>query len=168
MSQADEFFAPESELLDKLCDEDSGALLPELFAARTQRYRFAHIHAECLPLAYLTICCEDLAHARRSSLFRMLFPSCSARPTQTCSIQPSHCFAASRAHPIPLSCRHSLQPNGSAFMSEHSHFRRSSRFIGTVCVSGIDAPNHALQRTRPARHGCNRGVLRAGSLSLGR
>jgi hypothetical protein len=29
-------------------------------------------------------------------------------------------------------------------------------------------PNHALQRTRPSRSGCNRGVLRAGSLSLGR
>ena len=28
--------------------------------------------------------------------------------------------------------------------------------------------NHALQRTRPSRHGCNRGVPRAGSLSLGR
>ena len=30
------------------------------------------------------------------------------------------------------------------------------------------APNHALQRTRPSRRGCNRGVPRAGSLSLGR
>ena len=29
-------------------------------------------------------------------------------------------------------------------------------------------PNHALQRTRPSRPGCNRGVPRAGSLSLGR
>jgi hypothetical protein len=29
-------------------------------------------------------------------------------------------------------------------------------------------PNHALQRTRPSRHCCNRGVPRAGSLSLGR
>ena len=28
--------------------------------------------------------------------------------------------------------------------------------------------NHALQRTRPSRHCCNRGVPRAGSLSLGR
>lgn len=30
-------------------------------------------------------------------------------------------------------------------------------------------PNHALQHlTRPSRHCCNRGVPRAGSLSLGR
>ena len=29
-------------------------------------------------------------------------------------------------------------------------------------------PNHALQRTRPSRHGCNPSVPRAGSLSLGR
>ncbi len=29
-------------------------------------------------------------------------------------------------------------------------------------------PNHALQRTRPSRRSCNRRVLRAGSLSLGR
>ena len=29
-------------------------------------------------------------------------------------------------------------------------------------------PNHALQRTRPSHHCCNRGVPRAGSLSLGR
>ncbi len=29
-------------------------------------------------------------------------------------------------------------------------------------------PNHALQRTRPSRPGCNRTPLRAGSLSLGR
>ena len=29
-------------------------------------------------------------------------------------------------------------------------------------------PNHALQRTRHERRGCNRGVPRAGSLSLGR
>ena len=28
-------------------------------------------------------------------------------------------------------------------------------------------PNHALQRTRPSHHCCNRGVSRAGSLSLG-
>ena len=28
-------------------------------------------------------------------------------------------------------------------------------------------PNHALQRTRPSRSGCNRGVSWAGSLSLG-
>ena len=28
--------------------------------------------------------------------------------------------------------------------------------------------NHALQRTRPSRCGCNRGVPWAGSLSLGR
>ncbi len=31
-----------------------------------------------------------------------------------------------------------------------------------------DAANHALQRTRRERRGCNRGVPRAGSLSLGR
>ena len=31
-----------------------------------------------------------------------------------------------------------------------------------------DAPNHALQRTRPSRPGCNRTLSRAGSLSLGR
>jgi hypothetical protein len=30
------------------------------------------------------------------------------------------------------------------------------------------SPNHALQRTRPSRRGCNRGVPCAGSLSLGR
>ena len=29
-------------------------------------------------------------------------------------------------------------------------------------------PNHALQRTRPSRHCCNRGFPWAGSLSLGR
>src|SRR5687768_7211792 len=29
-------------------------------------------------------------------------------------------------------------------------------------------PNHALQRTRPSRHCCNRSVSWAGSLSLGR
>ena len=29
-------------------------------------------------------------------------------------------------------------------------------------------PNHALQRTRRERRGCNRSVPRAGSLSLGR
>ena len=29
-------------------------------------------------------------------------------------------------------------------------------------------PNHALQRTRPVRYSCNRGVSWAGSLSLGR
>jgi hypothetical protein len=29
-------------------------------------------------------------------------------------------------------------------------------------------PNHALQRTRPSRHCCNRGLPQAGSLSLGR
>lgn len=29
-------------------------------------------------------------------------------------------------------------------------------------------PNHALQRTRRERRGCNRGVPRAESLSLGR
>jgi hypothetical protein len=29
------------------------------------------------------------------------------------------------------------------------------------------SPNHALHRTRPSRSGCNRGVPRAGSLSLG-
>ena len=38
--------------------------------------------------------------------------------------------------------------------------------------SGLDMmtlwPNHALQRTRRGRRGCNRGVPRAGSLSLGR
>ena len=28
--------------------------------------------------------------------------------------------------------------------------------------------NHALQRTRPSHYCCNRGVPRAGSLSLGR
>ena len=32
----------------------------------------------------------------------------------------------------------------------------------------VGAPNHALQRTRPSRRGCNRGVPRAGTLSLGR
>jgi len=31
-----------------------------------------------------------------------------------------------------------------------------------------DTPNHALQRTRRERRGCNRCVLCAGSLSLGR
>ena len=30
------------------------------------------------------------------------------------------------------------------------------------------SPNHALQRTRPSRHCCNRSVPQAGSLSLGR
>ncbi len=29
-------------------------------------------------------------------------------------------------------------------------------------------PNHALQRTRPSRPGCNQASSRAGSLSLGR
>ena len=32
----------------------------------------------------------------------------------------------------------------------------------------LTPPNHALQRTRPSRYGCNRGVPWAGSLSLGR
>ena len=36
-----------------------------------------------------------------------------------------------------------------------------------VIVRGV-RPNHALQRTRPSRPGCNRRVPRAGSLSLGR
>ncbi len=31
-----------------------------------------------------------------------------------------------------------------------------------------ERPNHALQRTRPGRSGCNRAVPWAGSLSLGR
>ena len=44
---------------------------------------------------------------------------------------------------------------------------------GLVCaaewlVCRPTRPNHALQRTRPSRHRCNRGVPRAGSLSLGR
>ena len=32
----------------------------------------------------------------------------------------------------------------------------------------IDTPNHALQRTRRERRGCNRCLPCAGSLSLGR
>ena len=32
----------------------------------------------------------------------------------------------------------------------------------------VNAPNHALQRTRPSHHCCNRSVPWAGSLSLGR
>ena len=35
-------------------------------------------------------------------------------------------------------------------------------------ISGDETPNHALQRTRPSRHCCNRRVSWAGSLSLGR
>src|SRR6266446_2912349 len=31
-----------------------------------------------------------------------------------------------------------------------------------------DSANHALQRTRPSRSGCNRGASRSGPLSLGR
>jgi hypothetical protein len=31
-----------------------------------------------------------------------------------------------------------------------------------------ETPNHALQRTRPSRRGCNRSVPWTGSLSLGR
>ena len=46
-----------------------------------------------------------------------------------------------------------------------------------ICRSSYDmrfqigtnvTPNHALQRTRPSRSGCNRSVRWAGSLSLGR
>jgi len=47
MNQADEFFAPEIELVDKLRDEVSRTLLLEFFVARTQRHPFPYIHAEC-------------------------------------------------------------------------------------------------------------------------
>jgi hypothetical protein len=45
-----------------------------------------------------------------------------------------------------------------------------SRFITKIgLVSAMSQrPNHALQRTRPSRPGCNPGVAWAGSLSLGR
>jgi hypothetical protein len=42
-----------------------------------------------------------------------------------------------------------------------------SRPESDFCVMTV-TPNHALQRTRPSRHGCNRGLPRAGLLSLGR
>jgi hypothetical protein len=35
-------------------------------------------------------------------------------------------------------------------------------------IDTLTWPNHALQRTRREHRGCNRGVPRAGSLSLGR
>jgi len=35
-------------------------------------------------------------------------------------------------------------------------------------TESMKTPNHALQRTRPSRPGCNPRVPRAGSLSLGR
>ena len=37
-----------------------------------------------------------------------------------------------------------------------------------MIVLVVGPPNHALQRTRPVRSGCNPRVPRAGSLSLGR
>ena len=42
-----------------------------------------------------------------------------------------------------------------------------SDFVGEVQMSHTTSPNHLLQRTRPSRRGCNRGVPWAGSLSLG-
>ena len=44
----------------------------------------------------------------------------------------------------------------------------SSRAQSFVSRGRGAAPNHALQRTRPSRYCCNRGVSWAGSLSLGR
>ena len=41
------------------------------------------------------------------------------------------------------------------------------RWLTHYQTMGLTA-NHALRRTRPSRPGCNRGVPRAGSLSLGR
>src|SRR5438045_1158641 len=61
------------------------------------------------------------------------------------------------------------------------HLALTYAHTGEIATRGMSArrPNHALQRTRPSstlrsaatedgRHGCNRGVPWAGSLSLGR
>jgi hypothetical protein len=50
------------------------------------------------------------------------------------------------------------------------HFRGKARpFDFEFGVTQMNLlPNHALQRTRPSHHCCNRGILWAGSLSLGR
>jgi hypothetical protein len=45
---------------------------------------------------------------------------------------------------------------------------QSGVVTGRFCQTMNQWPNHALQRTRPSHHCCNRGVPWAGSLSLGR
>ncbi len=47
MSQDDEFFAPESELIERLCAGDANLNLRQLFMARTKRWKHPFIHAEC-------------------------------------------------------------------------------------------------------------------------
>ena len=86
-------------------------------------------------------------------------------------------------HRIP-----SLALSHSASWSHSIHCQRTSTFSipqsrGLSCIltrmtagDGFavqlvfrhERSNHALQRTRPSHHCCNRGVPRAGSLSLGR
>ena len=58
---------------------------------------------------------------------------------------------------------------GSCWLMGQSELPRNARRWRRL-MSELRAtrPNHALQRTRPSRSGCHRGVPRAGSLSLGR
>jgi hypothetical protein len=59
---------------------------------------------------------------------------------------------------------------------EREHSRAAERSLIIECIIAIELsadldspkmPNHALQRTRPSHHCCNRGVSWAGSLSFG-
>jgi hypothetical protein len=48
------------------------------------------------------------------------------------------------------------------------HLRCRIATVSVTVETMTTPPNHALQRTRRERRGCNRGVPCAGSLSLGR
>ena len=61
-----------------------------------------------------------------------------------------------------LLSRHTLRHSGRAAFFPHSCYSRAVK--GSAC----SVANHALQRTRPLRSGCNRTPSWAGSLSLGR
>jgi hypothetical protein len=47
VSQDDEFFALDAELVEKLCAGDANENLRQLFMARTKRWKHPFIHAEC-------------------------------------------------------------------------------------------------------------------------
>jgi len=47
MSQVREFFAPEAELVERLCAGEANENLRQLFMARTKRWKHPYIHAEC-------------------------------------------------------------------------------------------------------------------------
>jgi hypothetical protein len=67
-----------------------------------------------------------------------------------------------------VSARCSMQPCVIAVSSRRGERSTIASTTSPMIYTRPQTPNHALQRTRPSRRGCNRGVPRAGSLSLGR